>query len=157
MVGLIWHLPKAVADEGLYICAEADGGRAAKRRIELDPAIQANVMRLCDVTGTAEASLYVTLARTLDDGEAMGIAIAKVRGWTIATDDRRARLKAAELNVPVVTTPQLMRMWAERNSIPKLDVARALQRIQTLARFIPSPGFPNYEWWTKALAPGTIA
>jgi predicted nucleic acid-binding protein len=155
-MGLIWHVPKAVADEGLYVCAEADGGRAAKRRIELEPSVHAKVIQLCDVAGTAEASLYVTLARTLDDGEAMGIAIAKVRGWAIATDDRQARMKAAELKVPVVTTPELMRMWAERNSIPALDVARALQRIQTLARFIPNPSFPDYEWWTKVLATGTV-
>lgn len=149
--GLTWQLPAAVAAEGLFIRAEKDGGRAKKRRIDLEPSIAARVVLPCDIVGLDEADLHVRLARDLDDGEAMALAIAKSRGWALATDDRKGRRKASEIDVPVITTPQLMRRWAERNRVVGSDLSEALMRIQTFAKFIPAPDFPEHAWWSMSL------
>lgn len=151
-VGLAWHVPKAVAAEGLFIREEEDGGRAKKRQIELEPCFAAGVVVACDVTSAQETELYVELARELDDGEAMALAIAKARNWTVATDDRQGRRKARELSVPVLTTPELMRRWSTVNSVPPDEVGRALLRIQRLARFVPSADFPDFPWWVEVLS-----
>jgi predicted nucleic acid-binding protein len=150
--GLTWQIPTAVAGEGLFI-READAdGRAKKRQIDLAPCFVSKVVSLCDIEGAEEASLYVALAGTLDDGEAMALAIAKNRGWTVATDDGEARRAAERLSVPVLTTPELMRRWADSYRVAASEVAAALLRIETLARFVPSDGFPEQSWWVKAIA-----
>jgi len=149
--GITWHVPRTVVDEGLYIRVEADGVPAPKRKIELTSSFEDRSIFACDILGLEEASLYVELSRALDDGEAMGLAIAKVRGWVLATDDRHGRKRAADLSVEVITTPQLMRRWAELNTVSEQHLAGALLRIQKLARFVPAADFPEYDWWSRAI------
>jgi predicted nucleic acid-binding protein len=120
-------------------------------QINVDPVMKAGLMEVCSPADGPETDLYVSLAQELDDGEAMALAIAKSRGWTLATDDRKARRKATELGVRALTTPELMRRWAERTKHPKRVVTDALLRIETLARFIPAGTAPDADWWRAQL------
>jgi predicted nucleic acid-binding protein len=94
---------------------------------------------------------YVEFAADLDDGEAMALAIARARAWLLATDDRKARRRAVESGVSIVTTPELMKRWADSSRVPAEEIRSALERIQARARFVPAPDFPEYEWWTARL------
>ncbi len=91
------------------------------------------------------------LAGDLDDGEAMALAIARLRGWTLATDDRKAKRFADDLDVPVVTTPELMQRWAKASKIRPAKLRTLLSNIQHCARFVPAEDAPGYDWWTDAI------
>jgi len=145
--GLTWYVPTAVQAEGIFIRAGEDSRMV--HRIELTAAMSAGTVQICAPADDAEHALYVEFAFSLGDGEAMALAIAKNRGWKVATDDRKARIKAGAAGVSVVTTPELLQRWASQAARPAPEVATALRRIEVLARFIPSADSPAARWWRK--------
>lgn len=148
--GLTWYVPTAVQAEGIFIRTAVDSREV--RRIDLAAVVSAGTVRICDPVDDSERGLYVEFALNLDDGEAMALAITKNRGWTLATDDRKARKKADAVGVPVVTTPELLKRWAARIGSTEADLAMALRRVEALARFIPPSDSPGAEWWRNAAA-----
>ncbi len=149
--GYAWHLPDAVEGEVTYIRTASDGTNAGRWPVGLHECVGSGTLIRCKPTNAAETALYVQLAADLDDGEAMAMAIAHQRGWLLATDDRKARRRAAELAVSVVTTPEIMRLWAESGTADRPAIRTALLNVQSLARFTPTAAFPQYEWWIKSL------
>jgi predicted nucleic acid-binding protein len=146
---LIWYVPTAVQTEGVFIRAAADSREV--QRIHLEASITKGVVQICSPTDDVENTLYVELALSLGDGEAMALAIAKNRGWKVATDDRKARNKADAVGVSVVTTPELVKRWASDTARSSSEVAMALRRIETLARFSPAENSPAAKWWRDLL------
>lgn len=146
---LIWYLPTAVQTEGVFIRAAADSREV--QRIDLTTFITNGTVQICSPADDAEHALYVELALNLGDGEAMALAIAKNRGWKVATDDRKARNKADAVGVSVVTTPELVQRWASDAARSRAEVAMALRRIETLARFSPAENSPAAKWWRDLL------
>jgi predicted nucleic acid-binding protein len=91
------------------------------------------------------------MAVQLGDGEAACYAAAKTRGWMLATDDRRARKFTGQAGIPVITTPELVKLWAE-NTHPRLeDIITVLKDIQRFAYFVPRANSPEYAWWVGCL------
>jgi predicted nucleic acid-binding protein len=131
-----WYVPAAVQAEGVFIRTAADSREV--RRIDLAAALSAGTVQICAPAGDADHALYVEFALGLDDGEAMALAIAKNRGWKLATDVRKARNKASAVGVTVLTTPELLQRWAFRVGSTDAQVADVLRRIEALARFVPS-------------------
>ena len=148
-VGYAWHVPTAVMNEALFIRVKDESGEERPQPIKLTPLVEDGQIRVCAITGGDETDLYVRLSAVLDDGEAMALAIARLRGWTLATDDAKARRYADQLNVAVLTTPELMRRWADANKIDAPGIRAALRRIQACARFAPRSGSTMYEWWAQ--------
>ena len=146
---LTWYVPTAVQAEGIFIRAAAD--TRVVHRIELTNVMSAGTVQICAPADDAELALYVELAFSLGDGEAMALAIAENRGWKVATDDRKARIKADAVGVSVVTTPELLQHWATDAPHSMADVANARSRIETLARFVPAEDSPAARWWRKVL------
>src|SRR5262245_47000543 len=155
-LGLRLHLPEKVLGESLYVRQPdpADATRLVQRKVELDPVIGAGLLHRCDLEGEEELDLFVQLATTLDDGEAACLAIARVRGWTLATDDRKGRREAGNLGVPVVTTPELVKAWADATKADDSAVAELLRNIQNYARFTPHKTMPLHSWWVDAISKG---
>ena len=145
-----WHIPSAAIAESLYIRVTSDEGDDKREPIEAQPYIDDSLITLVDIGDAGEAELYVRLAADLDDGEAMALAIAKLRGWTLATDDRKAKRIAADLGVRVVTTPELMHQWAKVAKMRDAKVKGLLQRIESSARFTPGEDALYYDWWMAA-------
>ena len=146
-----WHIPTAALAESLFIRATGDEDDDKREPIEPQPYLDENLITLVEVGDTDEAELYVRLAGDLDDGEAMALAIARLRGWTLATDDRKAKRFADDLDVPVVTTPELMQRWAKASKIRPAKLRTLLSNIQHCARFVPAEDAPGYDWWTDAI------
>lgn len=142
---LTWYVPTAVQTEGVFIRVAADSREV--QRIDLTAPITKGTVRICSLADDAEHALYVELALNLGDGEAMALAIAKRRGWKVATDDRKARNKADAVEVSVVTTPELVQRWASNTARSRAEVAMVLRRIETLARFSPTENSPAAKWW----------
>jgi len=123
--------------------------------IKLDPLISSGILTICDVEGTHEATLYVDYAGQLDDGEAMSLAIAESRGYSLATDDRKARrifLEAVGDSKKLISTSDLVRNWAETQSISAARVKAVLNGIRSRANFFPPRKDPNNTWWNNASA-----
>ena len=144
-IGLTWYVPTAVQAEGIYIRVDPDSSEV--RQIDLTTAVSTGTVQICALAGEREHGLYVEFALSLDDGEAMALAIAKNRKWKLATDDRKARVKAQSVGVAVVTTPELVQRWAAETDCSEAQIADALRRIETLARFAPADDSDAAHWW----------
>lgn len=154
-LGLSWHVPPAVETEALFLRTIAADGSRGREPIDLQPSISAGILRLCRLQPGTETELYVELAAELHDGEAMSLAIASCRNWLLATDDKLAIRRAGDLGVPLVGTPELIHRWADASGPTPHELALALQRVQTRARFMPSRRSPLHGWWTRSASHGT--
>jgi hypothetical protein len=105
----------------------------------------------CDLEGEEEPRWFVQLATLFrSDGEAACLAVARSRGWALATDDRKARREAGNLGVSVVTTAELVKAWADATGADEAAVAGLLRDVQTFTRFIPHKTMPLHQWWVDA-------
>jgi predicted nucleic acid-binding protein len=150
-----WYLPAGALRETKYIRQPdpEDSSKLIPVAIDLEPALAAGVLKVCSCQDDAELDLYVELvAQIRDDGESLGLAIAKCRGWHIVTDDRKARRIAGELGVTVVSTPELIKAWAVTTAASSQEIARVLQNVHTFARFTPNSSLPEHDWWMDAVS-----
>lgn len=147
------YVPSLVARESLYLLQpdDDDDSKLVKSPIDLTPYFTHGALFECDVGSTEEMELFVQYATRLDDGEAACLAIAESRGWSVATDDRPATTLASRVGVPVLTTAQLVKQWAQGNSVNKQEVATVLLNIQRFAKFIPRQNSPEAAWWFSHL------
>jgi len=150
-LGLQWYLPDAVLAEMLYLHDTDEEGNRIRHSLDLQTLIDVDVLQVCTVASDDEIRCYVDLAAELDDGEAMALAIASCRAWVLATDDRKARRLATELNVSVITTPELIKLWVDKVNPSDTQIQYALQCIREHARFMPSRREVLYDWWLQFL------
>ena len=122
-------------------------------RSNLQPFIEQGLIRVVSPDSEAEENAFVNFAVELDDGEAVTGAIAMHRHWSIATDDRKARNVFARTNpyVQLLSTPELIKHWADTHK-PSIEVVReVLQNIQTQARYKPPAAHALYAWWQSVV------
>lgn len=100
-----------------------------------------------------EEELFLSLAAQVDDGEAITAAIAIARHWAIATDERKtgAVLGRIAPTIHVVTTPELVKNWAEGAKIDGLTLRDVLAAIESKAHFHPWRSHSLYEWWRSSV------
>lgn len=104
---------------------------------------------------TSEHDIFVNLAATLADAEAMAVTIATSRRYTLASDDVRVRdVYTARCDSPgdLWSTPGLLREWQARSQIPEERLRIIVGRISRHARFRPKRTDPAWTWWTKLSA-----
>lgn len=94
---------------------------------------------------------FVSLVKSVDDGEASTLAVASERNVRMATDDRRAIRVASEIGVTVLTTSQLLRGWAEGSAATSAEVAATLLNVERRGNFSPRRDDPERAWWTASL------
>ncbi len=154
-IGAEWYVAEKVVTEMLYVRRPDpdDESKLVKEPINLRPALDAGVLRSCTVSED-ELDLFVELAALMDDGEAMCLAVAQSRGWTLATDDRKARRIAGERGVPVLTTAEIVKNWADATAAGDAAIAAIVQNIQRFARFVPHRTMPLHEWWVQLASGG---
>lgn len=148
-IPVTWYLARSVEREEISLRPRPDAARSERRRIDLAPCISSGILRRCQPESEQERDLYVSLTLEVDDGEAMPLAIAHVRKWRIATDDAAAVAVARRLGVGTMSTPELLRLWADHTSATKQHISQAIQRIESLARFVPSTALTAADWWDK--------
>lgn len=149
-----WYIPAAVERESqTYRQPDPnDPEKLVISPIDLVPAIEQGVLSRCDCETEEETELYVELAgRIRDDGESMGIAIAKCRSWSVLTDDKKARRIALEMGVTVLSTTGIIKQWAEAEMPSEGDLSAMLKAIEQFANYYPGRGTEHYEWWTTSL------
>lgn len=149
-----FHIPVAVQRETQYYRQPDpdDPSGLIKEPIDLAPAISSGVVCLCDCENDHETSLYVELAaRIVDDGESMGLAIAKCRNWSVLTDDKKARRIANELGVAALATAEVLKDWALATEPSADDLSIVLEAIERFGNFRPRRGSAGYDWWIRSI------
>jgi predicted nucleic acid-binding protein len=143
------HLPAKVKGEAQYVLQpdEEDASKLVKAEMDLAPLIEAGILQECDLEGEEETELFVQVATKLDDGEAVCFAIAKSRGWLLATDERPTEKLAKQHGVSIITTPELVKHWADMTRATEDALAQVLWNIQTYAHYFPRKTSPMHSWW----------
>lgn len=146
------HAPPQVLKESLSVFRPDHGhdGKGTQEVIDLKSYLDAGVLHAC-VLGVEETALFVDFAVRLDDGEAACLAVAKSRGWLLATDDRKAGRIASENGIAVITTPEMVKLWADNSGAETGAVRAAVQAIDCCASYRPRRASPHYEWWAGHL------
>lgn len=140
--------------EALFIRrADPTGGKDVKVPVNLTSLLEEGLIQLMRLEGSAEEASFVELAADLDDGEAVTGALAFYRGCSVATDDRKARRVLGQLIPPVelVSTLELLKLWAEDNQVPEDKLASAMAAMQSCASYRPGRRDPLYEWWRSTI------
>ena len=77
---------------------------------EAEKAVAAGLMQAIELTEPAELALFATLNQFLGRGESAAIAVAVIRGWMVATDDRLARRECERRLGPnrTLSTPSIL-------------------------------------------------
>jgi len=148
-IGGSWNVVRPALAEATFLRDVSDTGEEQRRQIDLSTGVSEGVVSIVDAKSDAELGTFVELAAQLDDAEALGLAIAKHRGWRLATDDRKACRIARSIDVGVVTTPELMKAWAKAVGVGPAQIRATLSKITLHARFTPGPDFPEFKWWQK--------
>ena len=148
-----FHVCTQVKNEALSIRQfnDEDPPQLVSHPIDLADLIADDLISLCEPEGLDEMDAYVQFATQLDDGEASCLAIAKYRGWTVATDDREAKRIAGESGIAVITTAELVRRWVSNEYPSDDEVVEVLQKIEQLAKFRPRRRSPESDWWHQVL------
>jgi predicted nucleic acid-binding protein len=149
----VLHVAANVLNEALYIRKrdEDDQARIIEAPVDLSRLLNGGLLHSCEMQNQAEVELFIELAAMLDDGEAVSMAIAKTRRWAIASDDRKARRIAEQLGVQTVTTPELVKTWADSAGARAGQVGQVLRNIEAFARFSPHKSMPLHKWWTETI------
>lgn len=144
-------VPDLVRRESLFIRREDDQDQSVlvSQAIDLSDALADGVLRECKLESEQEADEFVRLASILDDGEAACMALAKCRSWMVATDDRKALRIAQSEGVPTITTPEIIKRWAETRSIETVGITDVVRRIERYSRFVPQRNAALFNWWTQ--------
>lgn len=145
------HASEHVLGEALWI-REYDNESPPQlipTQIDLTECIDAGAIAICRLEQERELELFVQLAQQLDDGEASVLAIAKVRGWIVATDDRKARRIAIEQSISTVSTSAMIHAWTASEKVSDQQVGELLRNIQQFGRFVPRRSDPLFDWWME--------
>ena len=146
----LWVADYVVEHEALFIRRPGStDAEDVKEAVDLTPLFKDGVCQKMCMTHPAEEDTFVDLAAHLDDGEAITGALAFQRGYSVATDDRKARRVLGQLNPPVklFSTLKLLKLWAEESRVSMDELASAMDEMQSCASYIPSVRDPLYDWW----------
>ncbi len=153
--GYAWHLPLAVQGEVQHVRRPdpAHAGAVITVPADLSPYLASGLLTQCQPDDPQEQARFVRYATQFrSDGEAMCLALAEVRGWMVATDDRKAIRVARVAGLTVISCPELVKAWAVATKPGRVTLVQVLSDIQTLAQFRPNPTMPESAWWSKQLA-----
>ena len=141
-----------VSSESIYL--RATDSNAPPEEVKLDPLVKSKYLTVYALSGDNEQTPYVDYAADLDDGEAMTLALAFSRGFSMATDDRKARrifLEEIGDATRLLSTAQILRMWSKKAGLTSGELKKLLLEVSRRVRFSPPSGDPDFSWWSKAV------
>lgn len=147
------HVSELVLREAMWIRAYDNESppQLIPKQIDLTECIDGGEIVICRLEQEHEYDLFVQFAQDLDDGEASALAIAKVRGWIVATDDRKARRVATEQGISIISTSEMIQAWTTAAKATDQHIGELLRNIQQFGRFVPRRSDPLYEWWMRRI------
>jgi len=148
--GYGWHLPSVVQAEVQYVREHDPDNPGSYRNVPvaLTPFVGSGVLTPCQPDDPREQDRYIHYATLFrSDGEAMCLALAECRGWTVATDDRKAILVAQQAGLSVISCPELVKAWADATRPDATSLDQVLSDIRSFAQFRPNQTMKEASWW----------
>lgn len=122
--------------------------------IQLEKAIQQGLLLVMDFESNREEETFVNYAFELgDDGESATFAIAFHRGWTVATDDKKA-ITFFQKEAPhcqILSTLEIVKHWSEEAKLDAAKLKIALGAIRNKGRYLPNRTHPLLGWWESIM------
>ena len=150
------HQPKLVTETVLYIemlsMTSLDALNPAGDLIE--DLIRRGELNVIDFDNDEELGLFIDYAALIgDDGEAASLAVATQRGFSVVTDDRKARsfARKAASHVPLIHTLEILEHWEASAEVGRPEMGAVLSRISENASYQPGHKHPLFEWWKDRL------
>ncbi len=131
-----------VSSETIYL--RAADSNAPPDEVKLDPFMKSKSLTVYGLSGDTEQTLYVDYAADLDDGEAMTLALAFSRGFSIF-------LKEIGDSTRLLSTAQILRAWSKKEGLASGELKKLLLEVSRRGRFSPPSGDPDFSWWSKAV------
>ncbi len=146
-----FYLGERASKESLYLNEydEETDKRVGRTEVDLSSLFANDSLTLCQLEGEEEFETYLYFAERLDPGEAEALTLGLSRGWTVATDDKKAVRIAAEHEIKTISTLQIIMHWAKKHRVGKKELREVMMLIHRLASFIPSPNSAGYEEWVQ--------
>ncbi len=119
--------------EALYVWRRGSNGNEDTRvPVDLAPLVDEGAIQVVRPERPEEVT-FVDFAAVVDDGEAVTMALALHRGYSVANDDPKARRILAERapSVPLFSTLELLKAWAERASVSNDELRQTMLAIQS--------------------------
>lgn len=141
-----------VSKESMYL--RSSNPSTPPEVVDLRRFLDAQSLTVHDLSGGHEQTLYVDYAAELDDGEAMTVALALSRGWTMATDDRKARrifLRDSGDAERLLSTAQILKNWSLAVRLSAEELKDMLLEVSLRGRFSPRSDDSDFDWWSQAL------
>ncbi len=148
--GFTRHLPAAVQSEvqDLRQHDPDQPGKTIHVPVDLSEMNASGLVTACHPRTQQELDRFTRYAaRFRSDGEAMCLALAGERKWTVATDDHKAIRIAKQAGLAVMSSPELVKAWADATRPDQATLNCVLRDIQILAQFKPNPVMPEYQRW----------
>ena len=145
------HVSEHVQGEALWI-REHDNESPPQlipKQLDLTECIDDGAIAICRLEQEQEFEQFVQFAQQLDDGEASVLAIAKARGWIVATDDRKSRRTSTDQKIAIISTSEMIHSWAASEMMSDPQVGELLRNIQRFGRFVPRRSDPLFNWWME--------
>ncbi|MBW8873820.1 MAG: hypothetical protein JF614_02560 [Acidobacteria bacterium] len=104
---------------------------SAQARARLDCALQLGHLRETLLEGLETLTLFADFRQVMGQGESACLALASVRGWYIASDEKRVFLRTAQRHLGperILNTPGLLLLAIRRNllTVEQADEAKTL-------------------------------
>ena len=151
--GYQFGICSVVRNESIYL--RATDLNAPPEEVKLDAYLESNRLTAFELSSDEEKELYVDYATQLDDGEAMSLALVHSRGFSMASDDRKARrLFTEEIGdlKRLLSTSRILKEWSEKAAMNTADVKQVLTDVSRRGRFFPNSGDTHFDWWSRAIA-----
>lgn len=148
-----FHIGTTVASEALYVRDYDSSGAVVPRRLVFKDLCRHCPMATLKLSSQQELALMVHLASAMDDGEAEGLAMAINRGHAFCSDDSAVQkiVSAERLQVRIVSTPELLQVWAENDPHKLASLPSIVRRATELGKFKPHRSSPYLAWWADKL------
>lgn len=142
-----------LADRVFHECrfnpfAPAAEGSEQIERADLRALLASGRLGLIEDVSDDELRTYVDLAIELDDGEAMTLALAIHRGYTVVTDDRAAIRMLGE-RAPLRSTLDLVKEWIDHEAVPPEVTRATLTDLRLRGQYVPERSHPLKPWWDQ--------
>ena len=133
---------------------DSTGAREEPVPVDLTRLVEEGLIEVVRLEHSEDQATFVTLAALVDEGEAATGALALGHGCSVATDDRKARRVFGELmpDVPLVSTLELMKLWADNGQVPRDELRVAMDAMRISASYVPSSRDPLFEWWVVIMS-----
>lgn len=148
-----FHVGKAAEGEILYTFEFQPDGTPFRKSLSVADLRNEYPLARLEMNSQEEMDLMVRLAERLGDGEAEGIALAAARQMIFCSDDKPVAetIRATGLNVRLISTPELLQLWASDDPCRLERMPNIVHRITVLGRFTPRSSNPHVTWWRAQL------